>query len=149
MFRHNITRVVGIDVAIDPVAAGATDANGKVIDTLGYESIAFAINIGTITSTAVTGLKIQSGALANGSDMADVAGSAVAIADTQSNKVAWSAEVHRPSKRYVRVVVTRATANAVVAGGVAILGRAGYQPAAAGANQAATTPAVPPVLLNA
>lgn len=94
-------------------AAGTSAVNGSVLDMLGFEGVAFTAMFGTLTSGAVTGIKVQHGDLANGSDMADLAGTALAIADTGSGKCLTS-EVIKPRKRYVRVVVTRGTANAVI-----------------------------------
>lgn len=145
MFKHNITRTLGFDVAVPATAAGSTSVNGNTIDTLGYESVAFLVYFGTLTSTAVTGIKIQAGDKSDASDMADVPNSAVAVADSNSGKGVLSAEIHRPTKRYLRAVVTRATANAVINGGIVILGRADVQPAAIGANMVNATP---PVLVS-
>lgn len=145
MFHHNITRTLGADVAVVAAAAGQTAVNGNVIDTSQYESIAFLVQFGAIAAGAVTGIKLQAGDQANGSDMADVPGSAVAVPVAASGKGAWSAEIHRPTKRYVRAVVTRGTADATVAGGFALLGRAGVQPPAAGANM---VDALPPLIIS-
>jgi len=145
MFHHNITRTLGADIAVEPAAAGQTAVNGKTIDAAGFESVAFLVSFGAITAGAVTGIKIQAGDESDGSDMADIAGSAVSVPDSASNKGVWSAEIHRPTKRFLRAVVTRGTANAVVNGGFALLGRAGVQPPDAGANM---VDAVPPVLVS-
>jgi hypothetical protein len=52
--------------------------------------------------------------------MADLAGSAhTALADTDGNKCLVT-DVFRPQKRYVRAVVTRGTANAVIDGVIAL-----------------------------
>lgn len=146
MHRHNITRVLGGDVAVAPAAAGQTAVNGIAIDTRGCESIAFLVQFGAITAGAVTSIKLQQGSAADGSDAVDIPGSSVTVPDTASNKGVWSAEVHRPSKRYVRPVVVRGTQNAVVAGGFALLGRSGVQPAPAGAAMANAPGDVPVVV---
>jgi hypothetical protein len=67
----------------------------------------------------VTGLKAQQGLQANLLDAADLAGAALAIADTADNKL-LVLDVFRPAERYVRAVVTRGTADAVIDGVIAI-----------------------------
>jgi hypothetical protein len=102
-------------------AAGATDYTGAtVVDTQGYEGVAFIVLFGTITAGAVTGIKVQQGQAANLSDAADLKGTALAIADTQSNK-ALITDIYKPAERYVKPIVTRATQNAVIDGIIAIL----------------------------
>lgn len=147
MFQHQITHQIAPAVAIAAVAVGTGDTqNGNTIDTQDAESIAFAVQFGAITAGAVTTLKVQAGSASDGSDMADVAGASVSVPVSASDKVVWAPEIHRPTKRYLRVCVTRATANAVIAGGVALLGRQGVEPPAATSTQGGTTP--PPVLVS-
>ena len=142
MHKHNITRTLAADVAVAPAAAGTTAVNGNVIDCNGFESVAFVVQFGAITAGAVTAVKVQQGDAADGSDMADVPGATVDVLEASSNKGVFSAEVHRPRKRYLRVVVARATQNSVVAGGFALLGRAGAQPPAVRPNMQNATPPV-------
>lgn len=147
MFQHQITRQLAPAVAIAAVAAGTGDSqNGNTIDTQGAESIAFAIQFGVITASAVTTLKIQAGSASNASDMADIPGATVAVPVSASTTVVWAPEIHRPTKRYLRVVVVRATANAVIAGGVALLGRQQIEPPAATSTQGGVT--TPPALVS-
>ncbi len=51
--------------------------------------------------------------------MADLEGTDVAIADDDDNKLAVL-DVYRPQERYVRLVVNRATQNAVIDGVIAL-----------------------------
>jgi hypothetical protein len=58
----------------------------------------------------------------------NIAGSKTdAMADNASNKC-LVLDVSRPTKRYVRAVINRATANAVIDSCIAICYRAGYKP---------------------
>lgn len=135
MMFHNIHSQVKLDRAMDAVAAGTGDTqNGDVIDTAHYESILFAVYFGVITATAVTTIKVQEGNASDGSDMADIANSSVSVPDTGDSKLWLSYEIHRPTKRYLRVTVTRATANAVINGAFVMLARGGFLPPAQGAN---------------
>ena len=78
----------------------------------------------------MTSLKVQQGDLADGSDMADLEGSLhTALADADGNKCLVT-DVFRPQKRYVRPVVTRGTANAVIDGVIALQYSARTEPVA-------------------
>jgi hypothetical protein len=94
------------------VAAGVTTINGTHVD-VGGESVVFAIHFGAIVSGAVTSVKLQQGDLSDDSDMADIPGATLTVADTDDNRIALL-EAVQPKKRYVRVVVSRATQNATV-----------------------------------
>ncbi len=111
------TKVIRVSNA---VAAGAADANSSVVDTAGFEDVTFIVAFGAITAGAVTGVKAQQGTAADGSDMADISDAVVAVADDADNKLVVL-EVVKPTKRYVRAVVTRKTQNAVIDDVTAIL----------------------------
>lgn len=102
------------------VAAGQTAVNGTAVDMRGFETVVFLVALGAIVSGAATSVKAQQGAASNGSDAADLAGTGITVADTDDNLVV-ALEVHRPTDRYVRPVVLRATQNVTVDGIVAIL----------------------------
>lgn len=104
---------------LNAVVAGTTAQTGSVIDMQGWDAVTFVVAFGTITSGAATSIKVQQGALANGSDMADLTGTLLSVADTDDNKLAM-VEVYRPQKRYVRVAITRDTQNSVIDGAIAI-----------------------------
>ena len=114
-------------------AAATTDINGTTIDTQGYQNVAFIVTMGAITSGAVTSIKAQQGADSGLSDAADLAGTAQAIADTDDEKVFYI-DIRKPTERYVRLVVDRATQNAVVASAIAVLSDASWVPVSHGTN---------------
>jgi hypothetical protein len=147
MTQHNLTRNVFVDVAMAPVAAGTGDTqNGLTIDTLDYESIVFLVYLGALSAGAVTTIQVQYGALANGTDMANIANGAVSVPQASGSNLGWlSVEVHRPTKRYMRVVVTRATANAVINGASVLMGRGGFRPPTIGVSMGNVQP---PVLVS-
>jgi hypothetical protein len=95
------------------VAAGVTTINATHVDMSGSESVVFAIHFGAIVSGAATSVKLQQGDLSDDSDMADITGATLTVADTDDNRIALL-EAVQPKKRYVRVVVSRATQNATV-----------------------------------
>lgn len=143
MFQHNITRHLYVDVAIAPVGAGTGDnQDGLTIDTAGFESIVFVVYFGTIAGGAVTTLKLQYGNHSNADDMADITNGSVSVPDTGDDKGWFSVEVHRPTKRYMRVRVVRATANSTINGGFVLMGRSAIQPALQGTNMGNVTPTV-------
>ena len=117
---------------INATAAGVTAVNGSGVDMQGWDGVLFICAIGTLSATQVTSLKAQSDTQANFATAADTAGSNTGpYADADSNKM-LVLDVYRPAKRYVRPVVLRATANAVIDGVIAIQYKGGKLPLAAG-----------------
>lgn len=126
--RNKIERVM------NAVAAGTSDQNSSVIDMVGYQEVTFVALFGTLTATQVTQIKVQQGDQANLSDAADLLGTNVGpLADGDSNKM-LAVGVYRPTKRYVRCVVDRGTANAVIDGVLAILTEGPNVPVTQGAT---------------
>jgi hypothetical protein len=124
----NLSKSIKVTRALNGVAAGTSNQNGSVIDMSGFEGVQFIALFGALTPNQVTSLKVQQGSLADGSDMADLAGSAhTALADTDGNKCLVT-DVFRPQKRYVRAVVTRGTANAVIDGVIALQYSSRFKP---------------------
>lgn len=134
MGRALLSDIKIIHDAVAATAAGTTAVNGAIIDMLGYEGVIWVVRFGALTATQVTTLKAQHDDAAGGGTMADLVGTlSTALADTDSGK-ALALDVFRPNKRYVRCVVGRGTANAVIEGGFAILYGGTTRPA----TQAAT-----------
>lgn len=105
---------------LNATAAGSSDITTcAVIDMANFEAVTFMVAFGTITSGAVTSIKVQQGTDGTVSDAADLEGTSVTIADTDDNKIAM-VEVYRPRERYVKLIIKRATQNAVVDGAWAI-----------------------------
>lgn len=104
-----LTRVV------NATAAGTTNINGTVLSMVGFDAVQFVAALGTLTANQVTKLKAQVGQLADGSDMADLAGAATAaMADADSNKLLVLDVIAPTGYKYIRCVVVRGTANAVI-----------------------------------
>ena len=112
----NLSKNSKITQAIAPSAgvAAATDLNGATLDMSGFEGVLCIVTFGVITAAAVTGIRAQQGAASDLSDAADLAGTAQVVADSDDDKVFYI-DLFRPRERYVRLVVDRATQNAVVA----------------------------------
>ena len=106
--------------SLNAVAAGTTDQNGAGVDMQadgGYDGVTFIAAFGTLTATQVTQIKAQqSDDDGSTDDYTDLAGTLVGpLADGDSNKL-LVLEIFRPTKRWVRCVVDRGTANAVIDG---------------------------------
>lgn len=111
-----ITSKIIIASAITPTAgaAGTSTINGSIVDLAACAGVLFLIRFGVITAGAVTSIKVQHGADSALSDAADVLGTSQTIADTDDGNIFY-VDLSRPTKRYARIVVSRATQNAVVA----------------------------------
>ena len=123
----NLGQDVKVLRALNAVAAGTSVQNGSAIDMAGYDGVMFVASFGTLTASAVTGLKAQQDSASGMGAAADLAGSLVSVPDTASNKVAVL-DIARPQERYVRPVVVRGTANAVIDGVIAILYKGNKRP---------------------
>lgn len=108
------TKRILVDGSTYSVAAGTSVLTSSVIDTLGYEGVRIILGVGAITANAVTSFKLQQSSDDGSADAySDIEGSSVTIADDDDNQVVVS-DVWRPQKRYLKVVTTRGTQNAVV-----------------------------------
>jgi hypothetical protein len=102
------------------VAAGTTAVNSAWVDVTNADGVRFIATFGTLTANQVTSVKLQGACLANQADAADLRDSTTNaviqtanLADADTNKIAV-VEVYKPKVRFVRAVVNRGTANAVV-----------------------------------
>lgn len=115
----NMSDSIKITRVMNAVAAGTTDQNSSVIDMEGFEGVVFIAAFGAITASAVTSIKAQQGEESDLSDAADLEGTGISIADDEDNML-LVLDVFRPQERYVRCVVDRGTANAVIDGVIAV-----------------------------
>ncbi len=105
-------------VVVSPgVAAGTSDTQTTTaVDMTGFDGVQFQAIIGTVTSTGLIHLKVQHSD--DNSTFADVLGSNSTAIPVAGN--ALIAEVYKPTKRYVRAALVRATANVVITSVTAI-----------------------------
>lgn len=94
-------------------AAGTSAINGAIIDMSGYEGVLVIVNTGAITSGAVTSIKMQQDTASAMGGAADLLGTSQTIADTDDEDT-FVIDLFKPQERYVRLVVSRATQNAVI-----------------------------------
>lgn len=124
----NLSRFGKVTRCINGAAAGTGTSNGSSVDMKGYKSVTFVALIGSITATGTVTLKAQQSSDDGSADaFADLEGTAVVYTDADGNKVAIL-ELSSPRERYVRPVLVRATANAVIDGVLAIQTEADAEP---------------------
>jgi hypothetical protein len=116
----------------DAGAAAFTDITSDAVDTANCEGVLFIVSFGTITASAVTSIKLTQCDTSGGS-YADLAGTAQTVADTHDNKTFYL-DVVRPREQFLKLVVDRGTANAVVGPIIAIKYGCGNQPTTQGTN---------------
>jgi len=112
-----------IERVMNAVAAGTSDQTSSAVDMqLGgtFHEVTFLALFGTLTASQVTSIRVQQSDDDGSADAyGDIEGTASsALADADSNKML--AVTVRPSKRYVKCIVDRLTANAVIDGVIAI-----------------------------
>ena len=115
----SIVKDTKITECVAPTVAGTTDVTGDTIDMQNFGSVAFLVSFGTITTGGVTSIKVQQDSDSAMGTAADLLGSSVSITDAQDDHSVL-VEVAEPRERYVRVIVDRGTANAVINTGYAI-----------------------------
>lgn len=117
---QNLLKDIKLTRVLNSVAAGTTNQTGSTLDMSGWDGVTFIAMLGALTATQVTGIKAQQGQASNMSDAADLQGTNVGpMADGDSNKCIVL-DVYRPVERYVRCILIRGTANAVIDGVIAV-----------------------------
>ena len=113
----------------------------------GFDAVTFIALLGDVLDTAVLTLQAQQGDQSDGSDATNLAGVlATFTADaTSADNNMLAVEIARPTKRYVRVTLARATANAAVDGIVAVQSSPAEAPVVQDASVLATDFALSPV----
>lgn len=125
MSIRNLTPQVRVIRGGAPVAAGTGDTQTfNEIDMRGFEAVRIIVVLGAITSTGVATLRAKAsnttGTYGSGTVdlIQDNSGSSPVTSSAQlttgdSNKV-LTLEVYRPTRRFIRPEVVRATANVVI-----------------------------------
>lgn len=113
--------------AADAASAATTTLNGSIVlDLMDYDGVIVFAALGDVTSGCVLNLKLQGNASNSTTGMTDITGATtgdVTATGTSADLKLLAVDVHRPAQRYVRPVLARGTANAVVNGMYAILYR--------------------------
>lgn len=119
--REFLSSGVVVDLVQAALADGQTDPDSTALDMSGYDGIMFIGIAGTITGSGTATLAVtQSSDNAVADDFTAITGAtAVATASAKSDKI-LVIDVQYPTKRYVRTTLTRAVANSVWGGTIAI-----------------------------
>lgn len=116
-------------------AAAQTALTSDIVDCEGYDGVTFVALLGDVSSGSVLGLNVEHGDESGGGDMADTTLSAAFTAGaSDADSKVLAVDIHKPTKRYARAVLTRTTADAILGGIIAIK----YGPVKAPVSQDAT-----------
>lgn len=125
---RNLSTAGKVTRVSNAVAAGTTAVNGTGVSHKGFGATVFYILIGTITAGGTVTVKAQQSSDDGSADAyADLEGTGIVLDDTNSNKVVVL-EVIEPREEYVRPVVLRSGANAVLDGILAVQHAASKEP---------------------
>jgi hypothetical protein len=121
-----------IGQALAPVSAASGAQNGAVIDTTDYEGVTFILEVGAMTATGTLDMKVQRSVAAAFSPAVDISGAAlVQLVAASGGSKSYAITIPAPSARYVRCVVTPATAASVFGVTYILYGKRGTRPATA------------------
>ncbi|MDU9005751.1 hypothetical protein [Sedimentitalea todarodis] len=116
--------------AIAP-AVQTANVNGTAVDLKGANRVAFVLNTGAVAGSGVFSAKIQESDTTTSGDFADVATSHVdSDAPTTLEAASCYRLGYRGHKRYVRLVLTRASGTSIAAGAAAVLSDLANRPVA-------------------
>lgn len=129
-----ITRVANAAVAAQ------TDVVGSILDMAGFDGVMFVALYGDVTDTSALQLKAEQNTANSGTGMAAlVGGPSFAAGPTNADNGALVLDVYKPREQFVRPVLKRGTANAVVDGILAIQYGAMSKPTVQSASVIAST----------
>lgn len=136
---------VSISRVLNAVAAGTSVQTSSAVDMQGFDGCLFILAVGALTEDQVTSLKAQQSSDDGVVDgYSDLAGTLVGPLDDADGNKLLVLDVFRPEKRYLKAVVNRSTANAVIDGVIAIKYSARSLPTSQGASVAAAEAHVTP-----
>lgn len=116
-----LAKQIKITRIMNGVVAGTTDQTSSAVNMAGWDGCLFIGLFGALTSTQVTLMKLQQSSDDGSADAySDLADSATeALADADGNKMLLI-DIFRPEKQYLKAVIDRGNANAVIDGLLAI-----------------------------
>jgi len=106
-------------------AAGTTALASDSVDMQDFDAVQFIPMFGAITAGAATSVHVAQSS--DDSTFVDLEGTSITIADDDDGKAAVI-DIERPTDRYVRCEIARATENAVVDGVIALVYKCRRQP---------------------
>jgi hypothetical protein len=115
----NLSTAVKFSLVEPVAAAGQTTLTSDAIDMRGFTSVCILVPIGSVTATGTAVVKLQQSSDDGSTDAySDILGSGMAVTDADGNKLLVSDLIY-PSKRYIRALITRSTADSVFGGIIA------------------------------
>jgi hypothetical protein len=111
MYRHQSPfDSLAASLSVNPADLGDGATNGASVDMQGYDGVVFMVAVGNITDTV--DMKAQDSA--DNSTFADISGASITqVPNTGDNKI-YMLDCWRPSRRYVRPVVTAGGTGATI-----------------------------------
>lgn len=130
-----LTEDCKITIAITPTegASASTDVEGATLDMAGWDGVLMVVSFGAITAGAATSIKAQQDSDSQLGTVEDITGSAQTVADNADDKTFYI-DIRRPTKRYVRLHVDRATQVATVGSALYIQYKGRTKSSAQGTN---------------
>ena len=119
----NLSKDIKITVVEAAAAAGTTELVSDVLDMTGYEGIMFIALTGDVTDTSVLTLTAKgntANSVSSPTPVTQKATDAFTADATSADSKVLMVDVYKPAMRYMFASLTRATANAVVGGIIAI-----------------------------
>jgi hypothetical protein len=92
-------------------ASGTAVREGAILDMSGWDGVIAVVCHATIAASAVGDVHWEQDSAAGGGTMADLAGTAIAVAADDDDQT-WVMDLYKPTERYVRAVVTKDASNA-------------------------------------
>lgn len=110
----NLNGAVKTSRVMNAVAAGTSAQTSSAVNMAGFNGCRFIAGFGAITSGAETSIKVQQSSDDGSTDAySDLEGTSITVADDHDNKIAI-VDIPKPGKQYLKLVVSRATQNAVI-----------------------------------
>lgn len=119
----NLSKEIKVTVVEAAASAGTSTLTTDVLDMSGYEGVLFLAMLGDVTDTSVLTLTVKGNSANSTSSPTPVtqkASDAFTASATSADSKVIFVDVYKPTLRYMFAELTRATANAVVGGIIAI-----------------------------
>ncbi len=127
----NLLKNCKMTVVEAAATAGTSTLTTDVLDMTGYEGVMFIALTGDVTDTSVLTLTVKANSANSTSSPTPVtqkASDAFTASATSADSKVIAVDVYKPTLRYVFAELTRATANAVIGGIIAIQYEPNYKP---------------------
>jgi hypothetical protein len=140
----NLSHGIKVTVVEAAAAAGTTELVSDVLDMQGFDGVIFIALLGDVTDTSVLTLTAKGNTANHVSSPTPItqASATFTAGASDADSKALMVDVCDPALRYIFASLTRATANAVLGGIIAIQYSADYRPTSQAASVIASTVAV-------